>query len=65
MLQDLKNYKLLLDAIKFSIYNNNVENRYKYFNVLEHVPKEEKYGNLTLVFMNILKNKEKENKKRL
>lgn len=57
-----------------------VENRNKYFdvdyyldfnlndydlNVLEHVPKEEKYGNLTLVFMNILKNKEKENKKHL
>lgn len=29
MLQDLKNYKLLLDAIKFSIYNNNVENDMK------------------------------------
>lgn len=29
MLQDLKKYKLLLDAIKFSIYNNNVENDMK------------------------------------
>lgn len=34
-------------------------------NILEHVPKEEKYGNLTLVFMNILKSKEKTNVKML
>lgn len=56
-----------------------VESRNKYFdvdyyldfnlseedlNVLEHVPKEEKYGNLTMVFMNILKSKEKTNIKK-
>ena len=34
-------------------------------NILEHVPKEEKYGNLTMVFMNILKSKEKTNIKKL